>query len=264
MMESGVCQNCFIKLNEYDEHMTQASYIEEELLSIMNSKEGDIEEEIEYENIKVEETDENIIHEDSTSIAYDPYENDGLFLSDTQDTIKEDLVDTSDLAEGSGNLHFEIIVDDTKENVVKKKSIDFKDLIVYKDQNQKYYQCDICQKICKDKSKLKTHREIHTDERNVECPDCGKRFKTANCLRNHKRLHVAERPYFNCDQCDKKYTQKIQLKKHIEIVHMQRRDYSCVKCGATFGTNSVLKMHLLSHQEFRAEKCNVRSLEIIL
>lgn len=101
-----------------------------------------------------------------------------------------------------------------------------------------------------------------------------------NCLRNHKRLHVAERTYFNCDRCDKKYTQKVsyefqghdalikifrfkvQLKKHIEIVHMQRRDYCCSICGASFGTNSVLKMHFLSHQDFRAEKCEVRSITI--
>lgn len=97
-----------------------------------------------------------------------------------------------------------------------------------------------------------------------------------NCLRNHKRLHVPDRTYYNCDQCDKKYTQKVnfcsiilwftsqfwyfqvQLKKHIEIVHMQRRDFICTTCGASFGTNSVLKMHLLSHQDFRAEKCEVR------
>lgn len=51
---------------------------------------------------------------------------------------------------------------------------------------------------------------------------------------------------------------QVQLKKHVEIVHQHKRDYFCGTCGASFGTNSVLKMHLLSHQEFRAEKCEVQ------
>lgn len=35
---------------------------------------------------------------------------------------------------------------------------------------QKAYQCDVCQRLFKERSKLRAHRDIHTTERNVICP----------------------------------------------------------------------------------------------
>jgi stress-induced morphogen len=274
---SGVCQSCFLRFNDYDEHQMIANTIQNELIQLMEAK----------QLISLEEEDESLIHnikqeeevlEDE--IDYEPFEAEEVFLDEEVVEAIED------------DFPYEVVVDDTKENIkgkimrqptatptVKKeranKSGEF--VVVEMEGNQKMYQCDICMKCFKDKSKLRSHREIHTTERNVICPVslliahlllmsqvffsqvCNKAFKTMNCLRNHKRLHVPDRTYYNCDQCDKKYTQKIQLKKHIEIVHMQKRDYVCNTCGASFGTNSVLKMHLLSHQDFRAEKCEVKS-----
>lgn len=63
----------------------------------------------------------------------------------------------------------------------------------------KAYQCEICLKTFKEKSKLKTHREIHTTERNVICPICHKAFKTQACLRSHRRVHNPT--YMFCDIC---------------------------------------------------------------
>lgn len=63
----------------------------------------------------------------------------------------------------------------------------------------KAYQCDVCLKSFKEKSKLKTHREIHTTERNVICPICQKAFKTQACLRSHRRVHNPT--YMFCDIC---------------------------------------------------------------
>lgn len=42
--------------------------------------------------------------------------------------------------------------------------------IVQLDNNIRLYQCEICNRTFKEKSKLKAHREIHTTERNVFCP----------------------------------------------------------------------------------------------
>lgn len=42
--------------------------------------------------------------------------------------------------------------------------------VIQLDDNQKVYQCEICMRTFKEKSKLKSHREIHTTERNVVCP----------------------------------------------------------------------------------------------
>lgn len=182
-------------------------------------------------------------------IEYEPddevyYESEGIeeAIVSNQEEYEEEIIDPSDIIQEDYQL--EVVVDDTKENIMDSiryrpikteynysptKSIKMEDggyKVISLENNTRAFQCDICEKIFKDKTKLKLHREIHTDQRNVICQQCGKGFKTMNCLRNHKRTHLAERILYGCDQCEKKYTQKVQLKKHIEIVHMNRRDFN--------------------------------------
>lgn len=157
--ESGICQNCFIKFNEYDEHQSLANQIQDDILNLIESKllsiEGD-------QRIKEE-------HEDTAdAIDYEPFEGDEIFVTegDEENETYEAL---------ESDYHFEVVVDDTKENVKKNirqvKNEDSGEFIVLElDNNQRVYQCDICNKTCKDKSKLKSHREIHNSERNVICP----------------------------------------------------------------------------------------------
>lgn len=210
--EAGVCQNCYIKLNEYDEHSTIAEQLQFELVSIMEKATATVIEEVDAEdNIKCEEIEEGVVEEIEYDGAEPEYEE--LFSGTAEgEEVEEALV--------GGDYTYEIVVDDTKENIKREyKPAAYKsaprprskdnEFVVLEVDNQKLYQCDICLKTFKDKSKLRTHREIHTEERNVICPECGKAFKTLNCLRNHKRLHVPERIYHNCDLCDKKYTQKV-------------------------------------------------------
>jgi len=109
------------------------------------------------------------------------------------------------------------------------------------------YQCEICTKTFKEKSKLKSHREIHTTERNVICPICEKSFKTQACLRSHKRVHNPI--YMSCDYCGKSYTQKPELAKHIKFSHFGLREFSCDFCGARFGSKGHLLTHKLVHQD---------------
>lgn len=214
--ESGVCQNCFIRFNEYDEHQSMADEIQRDLVSLMENKIFTLEEEMTTQ-VKVEQQEEEII---ASEVDYEIYEA-------QEDEEEEQLFEEDDENEGEtvveaidDDYHFEIVVDDTKENVkgkqvrateAKPKMIDGNPelIILQLDDHSTVYQCDICFKTCKDKSKLRSHREIHTSERNVICPTCGKGFKTMNCLRNHKRLHLPMRTYYNCDQCEKKYTQKV-------------------------------------------------------
>lgn len=229
------------------------------------------EEEVVYEKQDVKD------EEESETIKYESY-----YFDQDPDVADEEL-DSAVIIEND-EYQMEVIVDDTKEIIhgARKNPKPVNVTAIKPRVERDYYNngngflCDICQKVFKDKSKLKVHREIHTDERNVICPvsllylfkfpdskfltisnfqECGKGFKTMNCLRNHKRMHLPDRVLFGCDQCDKKYTQKVQLKKHFEIVHMNRRDYECQACFASFGTKSVLKMHMLSHTNQRNEVC---------
>jgi hypothetical protein len=54
-----------------------------------------------------------------------------------------------------------------KETIVKQENRNF--MVVELENNKRAFQCDICCKTFKDRSKLKCHREIHTTERNVIC-----------------------------------------------------------------------------------------------
>lgn len=201
---------------------------DDEPITVKNEEDGD--ETITFEPIYFEEgadeLDPTLLHDDyQMEVVVDDSNEHFSESSPMQTTTKKDLKATL-------NSSF-------KETIVKQENRNF--MIVELENNKRAFQCDICSKTFKDRSKLKSHREIHTTERNVICKvifkyvnlkydftlnflqECGKSFKTMNCLRNHKRMHLPVRTYFGCDRCDKKYTQKIQLKKHIEIVHMNRR-----------------------------------------
>lgn len=168
VQESGVCQNCFIKFNEYDEHQTLAETIQLELVALMDNKIIALDEETPEENLIKKE----VIEEVSIDpIDYEPYESEEMFMPN--DDQEEQEVEA--IHEDYG--HYEIIVDDTKENVkmlsrnlLAKSRASGEYIVLDMDGNQKAYQCDICFKAFKDKSKLRTHREIHTDKRNVICP----------------------------------------------------------------------------------------------
>lgn len=178
--EAGVCQTCFLRFNEYDEHLRNAEQIQQELLALMDSKQTSPEEEYLDDHSRVESI--TVVKEEeelsTDAIEYEPY--------DAQDEPYLQHEDEVELVEGTvietlgEDCQFEmIVVDDTKENKQKKSSMftksklkvdqpDFQ--IIETEDHQKMYQCDICSKMFKDKSKLRSHREIHTDERNVICP----------------------------------------------------------------------------------------------
>ena len=58
---------------------------------------------------------------------------------------------------------------------------------------EKKFQCTVCDLICPNKSKLKTHTEEVHEKRKVPCPQCQKMFSKGG-LRNHvKYYHDVDR-----------------------------------------------------------------------
>lgn len=171
--ESGVCQNCFIKFNEYDEHQTLADSIATDLVDLMDNKLIAFEEEVEQQAQTVKE---EIVSQDE-ELEFEHYDGEETFTAEDVEEMADEVVENFE-EEPEGDFQYEIIVHESKENTKPKVTSATKAIkgeheqfiILETENNQKLFQCDICFKTFKDRSKLRTHREIHTDQRNVICP----------------------------------------------------------------------------------------------
>lgn len=128
-------------------------------------------------------------------------------------------------------------------------------LIVVLINGVKFYRCDFCHKDFPSRSRLKTHRLIHTSERNFICQTCGSSFKTMNCLKNHTRLH--NNVFYNCDLCTSRFKGKHELRCHIEAIHLKKKDHICQICGKAFSRDKTLRQHLMYHVNERNIVCEV-------
>ena len=108
------------------------------------------------------------------------------------------------------------------------------------------FQCSVCDLVCPNRSKLKTHIEEVHEKRKVPCPQCHKMFSKGG-LRNHiKYYHDVDRVSkpFKCDECDFASHALKYLKAHKLNCHdKSRQKYKCEKCGDRFPFPSHLKMH---------------------
>ncbi|KAG5667269.1 hypothetical protein PVAND_015256 [Polypedilum vanderplanki] len=232
---SGICQNCFIKFNEIDEHQLIINKIQNDLLELFNATQA---------NICDTKTEAKIVNEVEDEIL-EVFVQDEIY-SEQEEFICETIED--DEAMIGTNVK-------RKRGPKKKKNLD-EGLIMVEVDGQKMYQCEICQKICKDRYKLKNHKETHNVERNICCTECGAMFKTLSCLYSHKKIHKA-RIYHSCDLCGMKYIQKTQLAKHMNAIHLKRKDYTCNICGKSYSRDTTLSKHMFVHKEEKDMVCTV-------
>lgn len=241
LQDAGICQNCFIKFNDYTEHLSIANQIQCELLQIFEASQT---EEFKLEQIP-EQTD--YYGEEDLEQTHDVYE------EEPEEVIGDPIIIEYDLNDSNSKNFFAEVRSKEEKETLNRSHEGY--TVLRAEDDSKLYQCDICRKAFKERSKLKTHREIHTTERNVICPTCGKAFKTQACLRSHKRVHNPT--YLHCDMCGRSYTQKPELAKHIKFFHYQIRDHSCEICGASFGSRGHLLAHKATHQSAKTSACGL-------
>ncbi|KAG8242406.1 hypothetical protein J6590_066909 [Homalodisca vitripennis] len=75
--------------------------------------------------------------------------------------------------------------------------------------------CEICGKVYKSSTVLKTHKAIHSNEKPYKCQTCGASFKQKVTLETHKRVHSSVGKY-SCDNCGKTFKWKQTFDKHVE------------------------------------------------
>jgi hypothetical protein len=172
---AGVCQNCFIKFNEIDEHQVIAQNLQNELIGLFNSCATSV------SVLKEEDADQEIIEHivDESSLAELDY------VGDEEIVVSQEVIEHE--------IPFQTKQITPKRQYHRKKDPD-EGLILVEIDGNKLYQCDICQKVCKDRYKLKNHKDTHQTERNICCNECGAMFKTIGCLYSHRKLHK-ERQY---------------------------------------------------------------------
>lgn len=144
---AGICQNCFIKFNEIDEHQAVIEKIQDELLDLFNSTQANVQDtkadvKQPEEEVEVQELYVNEVVSEEEYVTLEPTDH------DEADTVFK------------------------KRGPKRKRNLD-EGLIMVEVDGSKYYQCDVCRKVFKDRYKLKTHKETHTEDRNVCCTECG-------------------------------------------------------------------------------------------
>lgn len=232
VFSSGICQNCFIKFHEFDEHQTAANKIAIELLQLYEKTAPvrDIKLEIKRE---IDDDEYGIVEVmlDGADV--------GELSDDSDDIFKSAKSPKSSKKPKPLREKLRAALENNEKRAYKRKKNLDEGLIVVEVDGEKIYQCDVCQKLCRDRYKLKTHREIHTTERTVCCNECGAMFKTLTCLYSHKKIH-RDRVYHQCDHCEMRYIQKTQLRKHMDAIHLKRKDHVCSICGKNLLTSICL------------------------
>lgn len=261
----GICQNCFIKFNEYDEHQSIAQMILSELSSMLRIRES-------YVDIKQEEC--TILKEgDVEYSAFDPVTtlveipHDAEYVVEKEEEAEEEGTSIITYQAINASEQYDL---NYSEEVAKtalcetqqkrrsgyvRKDKDAGFIITIID-NVKHYTCEVCLKHFISRARLRSHRQIHSTERNFMCQDCGSKFKTLNCLKNHTR-NLHSNIFFYCDLCDSKFKGKHELRCHLEAVHLKKKDHICQLCGKAFSRDKTLRQHLLYHLNERNIVCEI-------
>lgn len=214
----GICQNCFIKFNEYDEFYSRAEAIQSEIFMMLTSSHPEPSPE-KYIECKEEP---NI--DEHQQIIYTEYDENMV------EVMPDQLIEPYTITEVHPMIKSPV---KPKKEPINKSPVKHRSYNTKNDKDEGYiitmidgvknYTCEMCGKNFVSRSRLRTHRMTHSTVRNFLCKECGANFKTANCLKNHSRLHL--NIFYFCDICGNKFKGKHELRCHIDAVHLKKKDH---------------------------------------
>lgn len=136
-------------------------------------------------------------------------------------------------------------------------------VIQHSKQNINRYECDVCGKHHKRFCDLKLHRNSHATEKFFTCNGCELIFKDKSEHSAHVTMHKEQG--FGCDLCTKSYASPKGLKRHKRGNHKDEpRQFSCKRCGKRFLSLNFLAKHEKGHVEkknfmgFPCHKCDLK------
>ena len=117
--------------------------------------------------------------------------------------------------------------------------------LVFHEGRRERYLCGQCGQVLSSQSGFRTHVANHVGKdyikRNVKCQVCDKLFRCHSDMKTHMVVHSKERPFVcSWPDCDQSFSQKASLKDHINV---HEKKYQCQLCEKAFGRERYLKMH---------------------
>ncbi|XP_032454166.1 zinc finger protein 26-like [Nasonia vitripennis] len=118
--------------------------------------------------------------------------------------------------------------------------------------------CDKCEYRALTKHYLKNHEiRKHSTEYPFECDHCKKRFKIKMDLKFHLGTHSDSQHM--CDVCGKMYTSPESLYKHRRVMHLNEYKFKCPKCWQKLLSQESLDQHLESHKVLHScDQCDLK------
>jgi DNA-directed RNA polymerase subunit RPC12/RpoP len=185
--QNDICQICFIKFNELDEHQTIADKIRLDLSYLYNASHFHSSDVL---KVKIEPVDvPSPDHRDND------HDDNDMLESDFNPDCDLDESDSDSSSKQSDSEKFTRVRVAASSRSRKKRSLRQKGdlsgehIKEHSLNGQIVYQCMVCKKTTSKKGAIRQHVRIHTSERNICCPECGKMFKTPSCLYSHKKIH---------------------------------------------------------------------------
>lgn len=263
--DSVVCQKCMNKINKYDEFITRANQIKDELINEIKTSQNAKEACTESQTFQT--FDENFqLIENFPEIDFD------FVISSEQETKIDEVQNSEDFSEGSTKIiekkeakcdgkYFEDNEIYDHENEV--ESSNFVEVLSepteFKSQKniktcskfheKRKYHCETCQVSFKTENSLKIHISSGHGSitKNIPCviETCRKMFKDKAALRAHLICHKKHEkdPAFFCDQCGKGFFYKLSFTQHLKI-HSGVRDKECEICGFKAFSTTHLQRHI--------------------
>lgn len=117
-----------------------------------------------------------------------------------------------------------------------------------KKQQQKTFECPICQKTFSNAARLAKHQQIHGGTSPYKCEHCKKSFSSRFKLVRHALIHSDRKP-FSCQVCERTFHRKDHLKNHIKVHSPSKKVYTCDKagCNKEYTSHLSFRKHLALH-----------------
>ncbi|XP_060573150.1 uncharacterized protein LOC132731057 [Ruditapes philippinarum] len=126
--------------------------------------------------------------------------------------------------------------------------------VMISEEGKKMYQCIMCGKEMTIKQNMDIHINQHTGERPWQCEVCGLGFRGPSNLKAHMNQHDEELR-FSCDICFRKFRDRGTYRQHYKR-HLGEKEHVCEHCGKSFVITSDLKKHIRTHTGEKPYKCS--------